>query len=164
MGLAKERNEARLPNSPDYDINEPNIDPVTGIPLNNGYPNGYGPLSQEVLIPAFLAAYTGKSAKKISTSPFPNIPMPNWRINYSVPKFISIIKAFNISHAYQSTYNIGSYNTNPFYNWNEQAYDGYSWVRNEINGMFIPEQQIASVSINESFNPLFSADITWAII
>ncbi len=159
--LAKERNAARLPGSPQYDINEPNIDPITGAIINDGYPNGYSALSQEVLIPAFLAAYTGKSVNKVDASPFPKIPMPNWRINYNVPEFTSIIKTFNISHAYQSTYNIGSYNTNAFFNWDEQAYDGYSWTRDNTNGLFIPEQEIATVSITEGFNPLFSADVTW---
>ncbi len=159
--LARERNASRQPNSPPYDMNEPNLDPVTGQPVNDGYPNGYSPLSQEVLIPAFLAAYTGKTAGKVGTSPFPDIPMPNWRVNYNVPEFTSIIKAFNISHAYQSTYNIGSYNTNPFFDWDQKAYDGYSWARDEAGGLFIPEQQIATVSITENFNPLFSADVTW---
>ncbi len=159
--LARERDAARLPGSPQYDINDANIDPITGAPLNDGYPNGYSALSQEVLIPAFLAAYTGKPVNKVEASPFPKIPMPNWRVNYNVPEFTSIIKTFNISHAYQSSYNVGSYTTNPFFNWDEQAYDGYSWTRDNTNGLFIPEQEIATVSITEGFNPLFSADVTW---
>ena len=43
---------------------------------------GYGPTSQEVIIPAFLAAYSGKSPLNIGLTSFPAIPLPNWRINY----------------------------------------------------------------------------------
>jgi cell surface protein SprA len=50
--LAEQRNDARLTSSPDYDINQIIIDPETG----EAYPNGYGPTSQEVMIPAFLSA------------------------------------------------------------------------------------------------------------
>ncbi len=46
------------------------------------YPHGYGPTAQEVLIPAFIAAYTGKSAAGITTSPFLSFPLPNWQITY----------------------------------------------------------------------------------
>jgi hypothetical protein len=34
-------------------------------------PIGYGPYSQDVLIPAFLAAYSGADAKNIELTAFP---------------------------------------------------------------------------------------------
>jgi cell surface protein SprA len=49
-----------------------------------GLRDGYGQYSQNVLVPAFLAAYTGKKAAKASTSQFPKIPIPNWDIRYRV--------------------------------------------------------------------------------
>jgi cell surface protein SprA len=163
--LATDRSNARLSGSPLYNINDPNLDPITGDPLNDGYPNGYGPLSQEVLIPAFMAAYGGKSAESVSLSPFPKFPLPNWRITYDglteldfIRKFISNI---SLTHSYTSTYNIGSFTTNAAYNWDEEEYDGFSWTRDQVNELFIPEQEINSINIGEAFNPLISADITW---
>ena len=162
--LATDRNNARLPNSPEYLINEPNIDP-SGQALNDGFPNGYGSVSQEVLIPAFIAAYGGTSPDKVSLSPFPKFPLPNWRITYDglsdVNLIKKIIKNISLSHSYTSTYSVGAYNTNLNYNWAEKEYDGFSWSRDLVNKLFIPEQEINSVNIGETFNPLISADITW---
>jgi len=50
---------------------------------STGFPLGYGPVSQDVLVPAFLAAYSGKGPQKIGLSTLPTIPMPNWRITYN---------------------------------------------------------------------------------
>jgi len=47
------------------------------------FPVGYGGTSQSVLIPAFLAAYSGKNPSNYNLNPFPAIPMPNWRITWS---------------------------------------------------------------------------------
>ena len=164
--LANKRNSARLPNSPDYNINQPNLNPVDGVtPLNDGYPNGYGPTSQEVMIPAFLAAYAGRSPDKVELSPFPKIPLPNWRITYDGLSELDIVKRviknISLSHSYNSSYNVGSYETNANYNWLDRGYDGYSWARDDVNGFFIPEQEINSVTLTEAFNPLISADVNW---
>ncbi len=162
--LANDRNAARLPSSPIYNINEPNKNPIDGEDLTDGFPNGYGPVSQEVLIPSFLAAYSGRSADNIGLSPFPTFPFPNWRVTYNGLSDISFLKRFiktiNLSHAYQSSYNVNSYTTNPFYNWNEKSYDGYSWTRDQVNELFISEQEINTVTITEAFNPLISIDMT----
>ncbi|MBN1250830.1 MAG: cell surface protein SprA [Bacteroidales bacterium] len=162
--LANERNESMLANSPEWNIYDPNFD-IEGNELNDGYPNGYGPLSQEVLIPAFLAAYSGGSPKKASLSPFPKIPIPNWRVTYdglSDIKFIKrLIKSISINHGYSATYNVGAFNTNTSYSWTDKSYDGYSWTKDEINKLFIPQEEISGVTINEQFNPLIGADITW---
>jgi cell surface protein SprA len=163
--LANQRNDARKMLSPAYDPGNPNPDPVSGKPLNDGFPNGYGPVSQEVLIPAFLAAYGGRSPNSVSLSPFPTIPLPNWTVTYDglseIDLFKRIVKTITINHIYTSSFNIGSYTTNAKYNWEEKDYDGYSWTRDQVNKLFIPEQEIYSVNITESFNPLISADITW---
>ncbi|MDF1550124.1 MAG: cell surface protein SprA, partial [Bacteroidales bacterium] len=163
--LANKRNQARLADSPDYDINQPNLDPTDNTPLEDGFPNGYGPTSQEVMIPAFLAAYAGRSTDNVELSPFPKIPLPNWRITYDGLSEIDlvkrVIKTISLSHSYSSSYNVGSYTTNANYNWYDANYDGFSWARDEVNRLFIPEQLINSVTLTEAFNPLVSADITW---
>ncbi|HAV53669.1 MAG TPA: cell surface protein SprA, partial [Aequorivita sp.] len=45
-----------------------------------GYPIGFGRNSQDVLLPAFLAAYKGSNASNEKTGIFRDIPLPNWDI------------------------------------------------------------------------------------
>ncbi len=127
----------------------------------NGFHDGYGPSSQQVLIPAFLSAYGEYSPQNAPLKRFPLIPFPNWRVSISNLSKISflkeIVKNVNISHSYRSTYAVGSYLLNPDY---MEIEDGYSYVRNR-QGNFIPEFEINSVSINEQFSPLINLDITW---
>ncbi|MCK5368739.1 MAG: cell surface protein SprA, partial [Cyclobacteriaceae bacterium] len=39
----------------------------------------YARQSQDVMIPAFIAAYTGEDANMVELTPFPKIPIPGWR-------------------------------------------------------------------------------------
>jgi len=43
----------------------PDIDPSTGNPVSGPFKSGYGQTSSEVLIPAFIAAYTKTSPDKV---------------------------------------------------------------------------------------------------
>jgi cell surface protein SprA len=131
---------------------------------NTGFPMGYGPTSQEVLIPSFFAAYTGRSSKTVELTPFPSAKfmMPNWRIQYSgavskIEGLKNIMKSMNILHDYRSTYNVGNYLSNMKY---ETASDGFSYIRDAQNN-FMPLRDITAININETFNPLFDVDITW---
>ena len=152
-------------------VNNPNfngdyIDPITGYPTEYvTYPGdtfptlvgGYGPTSQEVMIPAFLAAYSGKDPANSKLTAFPAIPMPNWRITYDgfmkIPYFKKRFKQFTIGHAYRSTYTVGSYQSNVnFIDGNEI----------NINNMsYHVAREISQVTINEQFSPLFKVDMTW---
>lgn len=127
----------------------------------DGFPDGYGGLSQEVLIPAFFAAYGGKSPDKVYLGNFPLIPLPNWRLVYDgigkLPLIRNLIQTANLSHAYRSTYNIGNYVTNFDFSRME---DGFSYIRDAVNGNFISEFDISMVSISEQFNPLINLEIT----
>ena len=77
--------------------------------------------SSDVLIPAFVAAYTGRSAATETLDLFPSFAsvMPNWRITYdgliNLGNLRNIFKTFTLNHAYQCTYSIGSYTS--FLNW-----------------------------------------------
>jgi len=129
-----------------------------------GFPKGYGVSAQEVLIPAFLAAYSGKSAETIPLSPFPaaKFMMPNWRIQYSgvvnkIQGLKDIMKSMNITHDYRSTYSVGSYISNLNY---KTENDGYSYIL-DAQKNFLSKYDIATININETFNPLFDIDITW---
>ncbi len=139
-------------------------DPTAENPNFPGYPNGYGPNSVEVLVPAFLAAYQNRDPNKVSLSMFPSIKFirPNWRIRYEgmvskIPGLNQIMRSLNFSHSYNSTYNIGSYITN--LNYFEEA-DGFSY-QTDIAGNFVPAYNFNSVSITETFNPLINIDVMW---
>ncbi len=136
----------------------PNAGPPT--PETDGFPLGYGPGSQDVLIPAFIAAYTGRDPKKVSLSPFPKIPIPNWSFNYTglsnVEFFKKYLKQLTIAHTYRSTYAIGSYITNVDFS----LENGFASVLDDALN-FIPENRIDVVSISEQFSPLFRLDATW---
>jgi cell surface protein SprA len=142
-----------------YDPNNPLQDEKSA-----GYPYGYGPLSQEAMIPALLAAYTGKSPDKIGLSAFPAIPQINWRITIDgltkYDFFKRFFRSFVINHNYVSTYTVGSYSSDLEYMNAETALDGLKYQMNDDN-KFVPEFLIAGVSLREEFSPMINIDMTW---
>ena len=133
-----------------------------GIIDSTGFPTGYGSTSQDVLIPAFLAAYSGQDALGVSLNTMPKIPLPNWRINYDGLMQIKFIKkrfqTFTIGHAYRSTYSVGSFVSSLDYDDNSS---GWSSSINPNTGNFFSEFEIGQVTINEMFTPLIKIDMTW---
>lgn len=141
-----------------------------------GYVDGYGPTSQEVLIPAFLSAYTGKDPNNVTLKLFPWNMMPNWRLTFDGLTQIPIVKKYfrnvTVSHSYKSTYNIGNFGTNMGYFDSEHGAFGrnpdITETEDQVRGMlrdaennFIPENYISSVSIDEQLSPLINFDMTW---
>jgi cell surface protein SprA len=86
---------------------------------------------------------------------------PNWRVTFEglskLPLVKRYFKSINLSHAYTSTYDVGSYNTNLKY---EAGDDGFSLIRN-MSGNYLPLYEANSISINEQFNPLINVDMIW---
>jgi len=125
---------------------------------STGYPQGYGSTDQEVLTTAFLAAYSGRDPSKIALSAFPRLPLPNWRITYDglakLKVFKSWLRTMTLSHAYISTYSVGSYSSNIKY----EEINGMPSVMDNA-GNFIPKAQATVISITEQFNPLFKVDM-----
>lgn len=160
--LARERVEV----DPTYNPNA-FFDPELGefIPAEEGYNDGYGPTSSQVLIPAFLAAYTGFDPENITTETFPNIlsVLPNWRISYDglskIPFVKKYLRSLTMGHAYRSSYNIGSYTSNP--NFDPEIDDPLSFIRDEYQNNFLTQYQINVVSITEQFSPLINFDMAW---
>ena len=155
--IARRLDRSRISNST-FGYAPGQFDPQTNFPV------GYGPTAQEVLIPAFLSAYAGISAEKVPLTPFPSpkFMMPNWRIQYSgvvnkIPGLKDVMKSMSLMHDYKSTYSIGSYISNLDYSTEN---DGYSYVRDAQNN-FLAKYDIATININETFNPLIDIDITW---
>jgi len=128
---------------------------------DEGFHDGFGKASPEVLIPSFLSAYGVYDPSSISLDRFPLIPLPNWSITFSGLKEVDFLKRFfrsiNISHAYRSTYSINSFINNPDY---DELQDGFSYIRDMQNN-FVSKYEINSVSINEQFSPLINIDMTW---
>jgi len=141
----------------------PDIDPLTGDPIEGLFKSGYGKTSREVLIPAFLAAYTKTDPEKVTLETFPSAlrMMPNWRLTFdglSKFEFIQqVFRSINISHQYRSTYQIGSYTTNLNYYLND---DGINSIR-DLQNNYIQQFEINVVTINEQFSPLINIDMNW---
>jgi len=125
---------------------------------STGFPVGYGPSDQDVLVTAFLAAYKGQDPSKINLTSFPRIPLPNWRITYDGLAKLRIFKTWmrtlTLSHAYLSTYSVGSFYSNIRY----REKDNYPTEIDDA-GNFIPQAQMSVISITEQFNPLFKIDM-----
>ncbi len=123
---------------------------------DSGYWSGYGPTNQDVVIPAFLAAYTGRGADKVTTNPFRLIPLPNWDVTYDglsrMAPFSKWFRTFTVKHSYRSTFNIGNYQTNLLF------VEGAGELDAAFN--YIPERQISVVTITEVMRPLLGADVT----
>jgi cell surface protein SprA len=133
---------------------------TTTTGANAGFADGYGKTSQEVLVPSFIAAYSGRSAKAQSLNPFPAIPLPNWRITYDglakIPALKKIFKNLTVSHSYRSTYNVGSFVSDLKFDENN---GGASTFNND--GDFISRYALSGgVSISEQFGPLIGFDMT----
>jgi cell surface protein SprA len=126
-----------------------------------GFPDGYSPLAAEVLIPSFLAAYTGKPAGKVTLSNFFKIPLPNWEITYNglsnLKALKDVVTSATLMHRYQSVYAVNAYTLNQDYN---EKMDGFSYVRNTLDD-FIAQRDIMNVGISESFSPLIYVELGW---
>jgi cell surface protein SprA len=128
-----------------------------------GYAEGYGEFQQDVVIPAFLAAYSGSDANTYTTNPMPQIPMPNWRATYDGLGKISFIKKLfkniTVTHAYRSTYNVNSFTTNLAFDARKPGTD--IPLSTDSSGSFIPFLQINNITLSEQFAPLIGIDMNW---
>jgi len=130
--------------------------PESSLDTETGYYDGYGPTNQDVVVASFLAAYTGKNAESVKLDPLKLLPAPNWDITYDgltkLALFDKIFRTFIVKNSYRSTFNVGNYQTNLLYIPGESVRDP---ARN-----FLPEKQIAVVTIQESMRPLLGFDAT----
>ena len=129
-----------------------------GVSTTTGYADGYGASSQNVVVPAFLAAYAGKNPNSVGLGQFPAIPMPNWLITYGglnrLPFLAEIFDSFNLRHGYNSSYTVSGYGSLLQY----QEANGAPSAR-DANADFLPRYQFSSVTIIEQFVPLLGADM-----
>ena len=147
--------------------------PAVGSPnynfykANEGFPIGFGKNNQAVLIPSFLAAYTGlgiadhkggQAGMGVSLDAFRSFPIPNWTVKYSglmrYGFFKERFKRFSIQHAYRASYTINSFRSNLDYNVN-------SPIPQQDNGgigNFLNRTIIGNINLVEQFNPLVRID------
>jgi cell surface protein SprA len=140
--------------------------------LNNPGGSEYDSSSQDVLIPAFLAAYTGKDAHSVSLTPFPKMPMPNWHVDYTglnkISFFNEIFQSITLSHGYQSSYSVVNYSNSleadiptdrlelnrPVESYNSSYFGTVS-----EDGKILPAYVISQVMISEQFSPLIGINM-----
>ncbi len=138
----------------------------TGIHIKEGqeeYTNGFGEAQREVLIPAFLSAYTDRDPVEFLNSRegdiFKTIPRPNWRLTYNglskLPWFKDIFKSVSITHGYKSTLTVNSFETN------QQFVDEDPFSNENLNtfGNYYTRFDIPALTISEQFSPLIGIDI-----
>lgn len=140
----------------------------------DGYATGYGRYAQNVLIPAFLAAYTGKSPqsigliteenKDIKTNPLGSIfPMPNWNITYSglshLGSLASILSNVTLRSGYNGTLSMNSFTSS--LNFQDRLMQGMPSFIDSTSGNYVPYFLIPNITVSESFSPLVGIDITF---
>lgn len=152
-------------------------------PYNNGardpvdakYTKGYTGYSQEVLIPAFIAAYSGQDASsvalldygekdKLNNNPFKfYLPKPNWRITYNglgkLPLFKQLFNNLVITSTYNGTLAMNGFNSALTYN--DLLGVGFPSFIDSNSGNYVPYFQVPNITISDQLNPLFSVDGAW---
>ena len=136
------------------------------------YDSKYGAVANntaDVLIPAFLAAYTGRDVNTVSMNPFLGLLqiLPNWSVTFDglgrLPWLRDHFKSINLTHAYTCKYAISSYST--YSTWmpaDELSNKQVGFVRDVATDYPIPSSayDISSVNMSETFSPLIGVNMT----
>ncbi|MFN8251995.1 MAG: cell surface protein SprA [Ferruginibacter sp.] len=138
----------------------------------DGYRYGYGRYAVDVLVPAFVAAYTGQDPEKISlinqnnpnikSNPFKGIlPKPNWKIDYNglsrVKGLDKIFTNFTLSHGYTSNLSMNGFTS--ALNYDDVSKYGYPSFFDTLSKNFVPYFLVPNISIAEQFAPLIGVDM-----
>jgi cell surface protein SprA len=148
-----------------YESFRPVISQRLGVSANDlnphetdkGYVKGFGKIQQEVLIPAFVAAYTDANPNTVGLDIFKTLPSVNWKLNYNglnkLGKLKNVFSSIQISHGYKNTLTVNSYNTDLFYD------PSKPYTIDELNYNYIARYEIPQVVIDENLQPLFGIDV-----
>lgn len=127
-----------------------------GLIDDEGYPQGYGKNSQNVLLPSFLAAYTGSDPEEVSLGIFRDVPLPNWQVKYTglmrLDWFQDRFRRFSINHGYQAGYTINRFQTN-------LNYDPQRPREMDPRGNYQQDMLISNINLTEQFSPLVRVDM-----
>lgn len=119
--------------------------------------SGFGKTSQQVALPAFIAAYSGQDVSKVRLDAFREVPIPGWKINYKgfmkMKWFKNNFRSFSVTHSYNSLYSITSFTNN-------LAYDKANpYAETDIAGNFFNKTLFTNVNLLEEFSPLIKVDM-----
>ena len=124
----------------------------SGLPID-----GFGENSQQVLLPAFMAAYSGSNPEKVSTGLFRDVPIPNWTLRYNgfMKKkwFKKNFSTFVVSHGYRSSYTVSSFTNNLQYS-GDALNPNINTAKN-----YEPELLVSAVTLVDEFSPLLKVDM-----
>jgi cell surface protein SprA len=125
-------------------------------PNDPTYSEGFGKKNQNVILPAFLATYTGIDPTKAGLNIFKTMPRPNWTLTYGglskLPFFKDFLSGATIRHNYTSKLVINQYNTDIFYN------PDSPYVKKALTADYYSRIEIPTVVMSEAFNPLIGID------
>lgn len=145
---------------------------VTNPVQSDGYYYGYNRYATDVLIPAFVAAYTGENPEKVSllkqgnknirSNPFSGfLPKPNWGITYrGLSRIKGLEKIFtnvSVSHKYNSSLSMNSFNSALFYA--DTFGLNFPTFYDTVSKNLVPYFLVPNITLSESFEPLFSLDL-----
>ena len=130
----------------------------------NEYAKGYGRVQQNVVLPAFISAYTDSDPNAVQATDnyakevlFKVLPKVNWQLNYrglsKLGFFEKYFSSFNVTHGYRSTLQVNSFITN------QRFMDSDPNFINLPTGNFITRFEIPELVINEQFAPLLGLDV-----
>ena len=145
---------------------------MSNIPQGTKYdPTKHGRVSSnsaDVLVPAFLAAYTGRDARKMDLNPFLGILkiLPNWSVTYDglgkLPLIKDHFKSITLTHAYTCKYAIGSFGSYSTWVGADGSNKMIGFVRDVTNDAPSPSSayDISNVTLTEAFSPLIGLNMT----
>lgn len=140
-------------------------------PTDPNYSKGYTKYSQDVLIPAFLAAYSGGDASNtpllnndgsnLKSNPFSGyFPLPNWKLTYNgltkLPMFAEYFSNFTLNHTYIGTLSMNSFLSSFYYQ--DLLGVGFPSFIDSTSNNYVPFFQVPNVTINENLGPLLGFD------
>ena len=122
-----------------------------------GYVVGYGKIQTDVLMPAFLAAYTKKDATTQPLDVFKTTPRLNWKLNYNglqkLGGLSDIFSSIQITHGYKNALTMNSYQTDIFYDSNNPL------TLDTLNFNYVARYEIPQLTITEAMQPLLGIDV-----
>jgi cell surface protein SprA len=150
------------------------LNPYSSGAIVNGYYEGYGRYAQDVLIPAFIAAYIGKDPNSVAlikssnsnlrSNPFSGYkPKPNWTIDYNglsrLKGLDKIFTNFTIRHGYNSSLSMNSFTTALLFT--DRFRYGFPEFIDTATGNYVPYFLVPNISISEQFAPLIGVDVSF---